>query len=384
MTNTSIQAAGEGSIMSKLISMFFKGLDNILDSAIEYQNDNGILKGNSVIPVKDKHNKDTEFIVSLSPVDGKGNAREGTFIVNFSCKGINDLITEVDGVDYQDKAIVIDSKTRSKFEDIIGKILKANGLYKIPDKTETNQDEGSHSETRRVDATTTQKKNIVVTIQIYQIPETNRYDIAINADSDVEHNFSPKEVKGGEKLADTIYDWFDKNSLEIRDDNDDDWIQSMRHWDEEPVESSKKINMTVHKSITASETVVDVVKIYANYDVDEAMVAVDSMLDSDEFIDSLDEGDTNLVVIDDGQDLDIQPTADCCPIIPVVTDMLTASTALYALLANYSCNFDESIQQSINDVLASISELNAELEFTIQPKSLQSPIESPLIIQESL
>ena len=51
MTNTSIQAAGEGSIMSKLISMFFKGLDNILDSAIEYQNDNGILKGNSVIPV---------------------------------------------------------------------------------------------------------------------------------------------------------------------------------------------------------------------------------------------------------------------------------------------------------------------------------------------
>lgn len=309
MAKVPIEAAG---ILSRLAEMFFKGLDKLLDSAIEYQNDNGILRGTTIISVVDSDDEDREFAITLSPVEGEGNIREGTFIVNFKCDGIDDLNTEVDGIDYENAAVVIDKSTQKKFEEIVNKIIKQNGLSKSQPKDEKDEeeDDSNHSQTHRIDTKNKQGAKVVVTVRIHQITGRNRYDVEIEADSSVESTFKPKEVTGADKLAETIYEWLEKNDLaENISDSDDEWLQSIRTWDDnEDIESSKKINMTLRKSITANEEVVDLVKIYASYNLDDAMVAVDSVLDSDEFLKGLQEGDTNLVIIDEGDELDVQET----------------------------------------------------------------------------
>lgn len=322
MTKVPVEAAGTG-ILSRLVELFFKGMDKILDSAIEYQNDNGILKGTTSIPVRSADNTETVFHIELAPVDGNGSVREGTFVVSFSCDDISDINTTVNGVDYQNSALVLNKETLPTFENIVNQILDANSLQRIED---TVKDEDTGTEIKKIPAYDVNDKSedpptILVTVQALKVQDRDIYRLEINADRDVKKKFTPKQVSADE-IPGIVGKYFTDNELEATKQEDYDWMYS-----DNAVTSSKKVNLTLKKSITANEEVIDLVKVHASYDIQDALVAIDSVLDSDDFLKGLKEGETDLVIIDEGEDLDISESDSCVDPIQVAMELLGYSKA---------------------------------------------------------
>lgn len=347
MANQTITAAD--GILSKLADMFFKGLDKVMDSAIEYQNENGILTGTSTIKVVNDKGKEFLFEVKLSPVQGGGNNREGLFMVNFKCPG-KKIKTDINGEDYEGKVLRINKDTKSEFENVINSMLTRNKLVRIDD-AESGQSDSAKTDKEKLDLSEEEEG-------IQPIREIDAYDTTIGEEESPKYhvtvvveplktsphkchiqisseplvgNMVDKEVKLDD-IRKTVATYFEDNQLEAYSTTDNKWVND---WEKDQksgkqnAAASKRINLVLKKKITATSTVVDVQKVYASYDLAEAMSSVDTLLNNDDFINSLNEGETSFIVIDEGEDLDVNETAEPFNMIEVAEAIYSASMSFF-------------------------------------------------------
>lgn len=68
------------------------------------------------------------------------------------------------------------------------------------------------------------------------------------------------------------------------------------------VNSSKKLNITLHKVVAKNEVDIRLTAINANFDLNEASDMLDTVLDNDEFLDSLSDTPSSFCITEDGED----------------------------------------------------------------------------------
>lgn len=110
-----------GSLLSSIVNLFFKGIDNFIDSESEYKEEMGVLKQVNRIALDDEDGKETPYTltIKLSPVRGK----KGKFYVEAS--------TTAPGLDVSsinEKVIKLDSSNKDSFVKMVDDLLSKNSL----------------------------------------------------------------------------------------------------------------------------------------------------------------------------------------------------------------------------------------------------------------
>lgn len=144
-TKQPVEAAGElGGLISKLGSLFFKGLDGIFDRAAEYQEEYGVLKQVTRInAVNEETDKKYTLTIKLSPVKDK----QDLFYVE----------AEIDpsdiSVDSINKTVVkLNTDTKVKFNNMINKFLTDNNLTVTESEENTDAEDESDDDEEELDS----------------------------------------------------------------------------------------------------------------------------------------------------------------------------------------------------------------------------------------
>ena len=131
-----IVAAG---LLDKIVNMFFKGIDKVLDSAVEYEEEMGVLKQVTRVPVTSKDGKEYTVTIKLSPIKTK----KGTFYVE-----IDTDAPEFDASELNKKAVKIDNINLKDFNKKLDKMLEENNLSRIEPQDRNASDDSINEELR--------------------------------------------------------------------------------------------------------------------------------------------------------------------------------------------------------------------------------------------
>lgn len=131
-----IVAAG---LLDKIANMFFKGIDKILDGAVEYEEEMGVLKQVTRVPVTSNDGKEYTITIKLSPIKTK----KGTFYVE-----INTDAPGFDASELDKKAIGIDNINLKDFNKKLDKLLEKNNLSRIEPQDRNANDDSLNEELR--------------------------------------------------------------------------------------------------------------------------------------------------------------------------------------------------------------------------------------------
>lgn len=127
------------SALNSIIQLFFKGIDKLLDSAAEYEEEMGVLKQVNKIPIQDKNGNNYTLIVKLSPVKSK----PGVFYVEVD----NNNIPGLDTSSVDKKAFNIGNRTDRKFNQLLSDLLSEQGftsdLMTEPSDSQATSEESS-------------------------------------------------------------------------------------------------------------------------------------------------------------------------------------------------------------------------------------------------
>lgn len=128
----SVQPVEGASLLSSLAGLFFKGLDNVLDRAAEYQEEMGVLKQVNRIPIETLDGNNTYTLtIKLSPVRGK----DSYYFVEAE--------TDAPGLDVSkinEKTMNIDKANSKQFRDLVDKLISSSNYSAEMDKSEDEDD----------------------------------------------------------------------------------------------------------------------------------------------------------------------------------------------------------------------------------------------------
>lgn len=113
-----------GSLLSSIVALFFKGLDNILDSAAEYEEEMGVLKQVNHIPLQDKDGKQYELTIKLAPVRDK----KGIYYVEASTDKPGFDVSSMNGI-----AVQLNNQTMKEFNAKVNELIEKNKLTVVKD-----------------------------------------------------------------------------------------------------------------------------------------------------------------------------------------------------------------------------------------------------------
>ena len=350
----------EGGALAEIFKLLFKGVDNLLGSAAEYQNDMGILKQVNTIPII-KKDKEYTIQVKLAPVKD----REGLFYVE-----IDDGGSGLDFSKYDKKPVQLDTKNKEGFEKYIQQVIKDAGAtilntddsgkkgkkeviecYDVDDymKWEENGQQG-------------QEPDIIDVIK-YESPseESGKVNITLQC--------TARELKpSDERLLDDVLTDVPTNEvnnviLDILKTSKLITVESAKEEEEDVDQSAQETEMgtpasshvDVSLSYIKSSDEVNLNAIYANYDVNEAMNALQQVIDNDEFIASLTEEPQSFRITDEGDDYDVTVIDDVdtsC----AASDIYTSICALSGLLDAYSVNLDPQKQAAAQTLMNALTQ----------------------------
>lgn len=127
---------GGGGLLSRLSNLLFKGLDSILDDAAKYEEEMGVLKQVNHIPLDDGK---YDLVIKLSPVRDK----EGMFYV----EAYTDPKAEgLDLSSINEKVLKLDKNNKSKFKEQILKLIEKSG-HSVDESEEEAEEESEEDET---------------------------------------------------------------------------------------------------------------------------------------------------------------------------------------------------------------------------------------------
>lgn len=315
---TTKQPIEAGSLISSIANMFFKGLNKIFDDAAEYEEEMGVLKQVTRIPIENKYG-DTFFIrIKLSPIKGKN----GYFYVEADSD-----TKDLDVSSINKKVIRLNSKTTEDLRKKVDELLASQGF----EKSDTKE---SDSEEEKTDDNTSEEAqpetfNEITEKLKRQYPAETVYDengTQLELVTDVEGDESSKTVNVTLTLNDAdgqldggdghphSYDLdFNNNSystlIKVMNKEHADYMKTYNLSTEKPeVSSSTKIKASFYKDSKTGE--VSLTKIIASNILD-AMDLVYSVSDDDDFVDALpDDVEQAYEIIDEGDDIDVEQIED--------------------------------------------------------------------------
>lgn len=144
-----IQGAG---LLDSIKSMLFKGLDNAFNSASEYEEEMGVLKQVTRIPLEDESGKETPYTltIKLAPIKGKS----GKYYVEAETTAPNLDVSSING-----KVLPITNSSMKGFNKMIDDLLEANSLTRTENTSAEQQtDEEQANETSSNDVMTDEQE----------------------------------------------------------------------------------------------------------------------------------------------------------------------------------------------------------------------------------
>ena len=362
MNNTqAVQGAGA---LSELFRLLFKGVDKILDSAAEYQNEMGVLKQISTINVRDSKGKEYFVKIKLAPVKDK----DGIFYVETESNypGFN-------GSSIDKKTMTINKQNVDDFNKAVAKLLDDNDLTRIGNKGQTDNstiacyDERKFTDWKEDGGQGQKPKKIKVEVEITESASSKgKFDLFMKC-GDVklrydDHDLTEDNVTDLSK--DEVEDVIDKvlyDSHLIRVEEADAQAEDLENaspMDSSGIDStasgianSKHVDVTLSYIKSSEEVTLNA--IYASYDVNDAMNALQQVVDNDDFVAVLTEDPQSFRITDEGDDFDVV-LIDQVDVESAESDIYTSLSALSGLLDAYSVNFDPQQQVAADNLLNAI------------------------------
>lgn len=357
-----VTAAG-GGVLDQIFKMLFKGIDNILDSAAEYENDMGVLKQVTKIKVKGPDNKEYEVKIKLAPVKD----RENIFYVE-----VESTYPDFNGESMDKKTAKLDKKNKADFDKMVLDLLKENELEPI--EGEASEDTGGTGTDSEVidcydedefydweDQGGQPPEVIEVTVTKKASKEKGKVDIRVTSDQiDLTYDGEPLEDVDG--LTDGIspndvdgrVDKILKENHLVRASEVDDLIEEDELTEDEEDTATEEgtpaaTHVDVQLSYVKSSDEINLTAIYANYDVNSAMNSLQLAIDNDDFMNMLTEEPQCFRITDEGDDLDIAQIAEV-DISNVNCDINNAIGNLAALLDVYYVDMDPQQQAAADEL----------------------------------
>lgn len=330
-----------GALVDALSKMLFKGIGSIFEAAAEYQKEMGVLKSVNKVPVIDTKGQEHELIVKLSPIKDK----DGVYFVEVECPGYSKFNAE--GV--TERAFQINKNNMNDFKKVIDQILKKNKLKRTDGESDSSDDIDADFATTYYadfyDRDTDDPVDVAVTIQVskeeneirvkaagdpklkspffhaYALDDAdamigkqlNKHlestcKISVSADSSSEWNKLLKVLNEVYEYSDDLKALeaaFSKIRLKASNKTTRSQQSAPR---EEPgqEETAASIKVTLEKVVADGHEDVNLISIDAcTCTKRQALHAIQDIVASDEFFDSMPEGTSSYQIEDDGQDYDI-------------------------------------------------------------------------------
>lgn len=336
MSESTLQPVEGAGILSKIIDMFFKSLNKVFSEDPEYVEENGIVKQTNRITITDGE-KDYTFTLKLSPVKDKTDyyfIEASTDAPNLDLSSINK------------KAFKITRENAAEFKAILEKMI-TDSKYSIK-KVEQEQAEEEEVEKDEVDKFIkaaekwfNQKAIMAKTsdgeaVQI--IPSVERGDVLYSIEvifDVVDKANKPVRCK---ELKDSIIDIKDEDGnmmdqdefLSILNDMIVDFADLNNYTNMQRVIKNSTI---IRATFIKDNNKVSLTAIKASNDLEHTMDVIYDIIDSQDFANSLQEGQESSYTIEELDDeYKIEPTSEAVGCMQCYSDIYTTVSKLYVTL----------------------------------------------------
>lgn len=286
-------AATSSGLLQQIANMLFKGIDALLDRASEYQEEMGVLKNITRIPVK-KDDEEFEVIIKLSPIEN----RDSTYYVEVESTG-----PEIDASDLNEKVVKLDKTTTKAFDNKINELLRKNNLEEIaPAKEDSEEDDKYVKESYKYYF---DKSGQEIPIVFNVIWTKDFKEMAIDSIDTNGRDLKVTEINNGEffpadKWEDLAIQFIDDNGLEMLEKGKYGMFDEMSD-----IHASTCIKVTLQKVTSATEPKLEISAITCS-DAIRASEILDELSTSDEFMDMVTEIPTSLSIVETDEDFDIE------------------------------------------------------------------------------
>ena len=353
-----------GGALSSIFDLLFKGVNNILDGAVEYQNDMGKLKQVTKINVADSRGKEYTLVVKLSPLKNK----EEMFYVEVECPEFPNF--NADKVNK--KVIHIGTDNKDEFNSIVDDVLKENKLVRT-EKGQAKKDENSNSydiecyDSNKfedwIEDDGPQPAKLTVHVQQLPMEQEGYFEIILECASKKINSdgYNLDEVKESEidKTIDKVLQQSKLIRVEEGDAIKQEHSEDLETVNQGDIETSSHLDVTL-SYIKASDEV-NLSAIYANYDIQDALLTLDEAINNDEFVNILSEEPQSFRITDEGNQFDIQPidvVDTCC----AQNDIYTSIISLLGMLDAYSVDIDEDKQAAATSLMNALQQAQEVFE----------------------
>ena len=294
-----------GGLLDALSKIFFKGLENLLDAAAEYEEEFGVLKQVSRIPCKDKDGEDVVVTIKLAPVKDK----EGLYYAEASAdkEGV-----KLDSIN--DKTLKLDKKSAEKFKETVETLLKENDLTVVKKEDEESLEQKIDAlfeyADEKLDSPGISVKDDQDNLMMIE------FDFGEVVDGKVEYTVYAASIGNREKV-DSYESKTDK--LKIIAENGDviDKDEFLQYLDRIAEDYAKDNNLTINIKLTASTVVratfikssktnkVSLRAITATIDIEDALDIAYDIADNEDFADSLGSEPESYEIIETDEGYDV-------------------------------------------------------------------------------
>lgn len=331
MSNMKNKDVVEGAdLLSSIAKVLFGGLEKALDYASEYEEEMGVLKQISRIPLhpEDDPSKTYTLTIKLSPIkdkNGKFYVEAETDAPNFNVNSINKKVMD------------LNKNNMKSFNEMIDKLIEENKMEgekksDQPAEETDKQSEQAQEEQSQESQATVERLAEEVSEKLESMEFTvrgkNGEDQVVDAKIRIDSELDPSNpvihavfsvVDNNGQLLDYPKDHFDFDLIVKRGQLS--WAPFWNQVNDAVKEyttnrhlelTDKRItgSTTIHaKFIKASEDI-ELTAIKASCNIQAALDTIDELAENDEFIDMIGEEPTSLEIVEDEEGFDVNPIDD--------------------------------------------------------------------------
>lgn len=328
-----VQAAG---LLSSLAGLFFRGIDNALSEISEYEEEMGVLKQINKIPIEslDGDRKYT-LTIKLSPIRGK----DSVYYVEAETDAPNLDVSKLDG-----KTVSINKDNAREFRKMVDKLISSSN-YAAKMKRDADEDDNQDADDDNQDESTSKKRNSKSELSkegqlkdvVDSVEEWFQENAAIIMGNGLVVNivveFTNLTSDGLAEVELSAVDALQNKGQSIKNispkvitlqliDKDDNVISAeslivmIKDHIKEYVSHYKldannikyvKSNSTVLATFIKDKEGIGLTAIRASNDIDNSMRIVNGLMDSEDFVNSLEDGDEkSFEITESSEDYDIE------------------------------------------------------------------------------
>ena len=316
MDNKQVIEGGE--LLNSIAQLLFKGLNNLMDTAAEYEEEMGVLKQVTTIPFKDKKGNDYFLKIKLSPIKDK----ENLYYVEAETNNKDFDISSI-----SEKTVTLNNKTKTEFNNMVKQLFIDNNFE--VDKSKTSEDKSDSSPKvdeniiRRISdwiKEASEDDSIQTTNAATESGEAVKIDTQVRSSdtSETECKITIATLDHNDNIypdADKLYDVIDLSDIESYEDFVD-MIDSM-------IESYAENNkLTISDEVDSSMKVISATFIKSSHDgrvrltainascnIEAALDIIDDVVSYDDFVEGLQpDVEQSFTIMDNGQNYNVEKT----------------------------------------------------------------------------